>query len=191
MSPFEFIILFLSFIYSLALTHLLFAWTRMIRHRRQLVISWPHLLWMLVALFNLADDWISLWDFRDLAALSLATIASALLFGVVNYALCALVSPDFEAGETYDLKDFHAREGQTYMLAYLVMILSSIAFNFLAGAELGVDKWGNENTLVVLQVPPVLLGLAVKRTWAQLLAPALLLALTISYAVVYYPVLAR
>jgi hypothetical protein len=42
----------------------------------------------------------------------------------------------------------------------------------------------------MLQVPPVLLGLAVKRTWVQLLAPALLLALTISYAVVYYPVLA-
>ena len=50
MNPFEFIILFFSFIYTLALTHLLFAWTRMIRHRRQLVLSWPHLLWMLVAL---------------------------------------------------------------------------------------------------------------------------------------------
>jgi hypothetical protein len=31
MNPFEFIIIFLAFVYSLALTHLLFAWTRMIR----------------------------------------------------------------------------------------------------------------------------------------------------------------
>jgi hypothetical protein len=44
MNPFEFIIIFLAFVYSLALTLLLFAWTRMIRRRRQLVLSWPHLL---------------------------------------------------------------------------------------------------------------------------------------------------
>ena len=40
MRPFEFIILFFSFIYTLALTHLLFAWTRMIRYRRTLILSW-------------------------------------------------------------------------------------------------------------------------------------------------------
>jgi len=37
--PFDFIILFFSFIYTLALTHLLFAVTRMVRHRRMLTFS--------------------------------------------------------------------------------------------------------------------------------------------------------
>ena len=32
MNPFEFIILFFSFMYALALTHVLFAWTRMMLH---------------------------------------------------------------------------------------------------------------------------------------------------------------
>ncbi|QIK96772.1 hypothetical protein G7076_10305 [Sphingomonas sp. HDW15A] len=64
MSPFDFIILFFSFVYVIALTHLLFAWTRMIRYRRKLVFSLPHLLWMLVAVGYLTANWLSLWDFQ-------------------------------------------------------------------------------------------------------------------------------
>jgi hypothetical protein len=74
LGPFEFIILFFSFIYTLALTHLLFAATRMIRHRRELVFSWPHALWMLNALLLLVGNWMSLWDFHRQKTLSLAVI---------------------------------------------------------------------------------------------------------------------
>ena len=141
MSPFEFIILFFSFIYTLALTHLLFAWTRMLRHRRQLIFSWPHFLWMMVALGNLSINWISQWDFRTNGALALGTIAAGFLFVVINYFVCALVSPDFEEGETYDMKRFHECESPTYIGATLVLIATSIVENFLAGSELGVSNW--------------------------------------------------
>lgn len=189
MAPFEFIILLLSFVYTLALTHLLFAATRMIRHRRQLVVSWPHLLWMLVALLNLVANWISLWDFRKTSPLDLATIAAGFVLAVLNYFMSALVSPDFEAGESYDLKHFHACEGSTYISSILVMILFAIVTNFLAGADLDITNFGNENSLVIWMVPPLVLGLAVRRPWAQLAAPAAMLALTIAYYVMFYPVL--
>jgi hypothetical protein len=189
MNPFEFIILFFSFIYTLALTHLLFAWTRMIRHRRQLTFSWPHFLWMLVALGNLAANWISLWDFRTAGGLLLGTISAGFGFVVINYFVCALVSPDFEGGETYDMKRFHECEGPTYVGATLVLFVASITVNFLAGAELGVSNWSNENNLVIAFVPPAMAALFVKRAWIQLLAPAALLGGIIAYAVIYYPVL--
>ncbi|HEX5238743.1 MAG TPA: hypothetical protein VFW39_09805 [Sphingomicrobium sp.] len=190
MGPFEFIILFFSFIYTLALTHLLFAWTRMIRHRRELVFSWPHFLWMLVAMANLAVNWISQWDFRTEHSLSLGTIASGFLFVVINYFVCALVSPDFEGGETYDMKHFHACEGPTYIAATLVLILISIVENFLAGVELKSQNWANENNLVITFLVPAALPLLIKAKWMQILAPAVLLAETVAYAVIYYPVLA-
>lgn len=191
MNPFEFIILFFSFIYTLALTHLLFAWTRMIRHRRQLVFSWPHLMWMLVALGNLSINWISLWDFRTEGSLPLGTIAAGFLFVIINYFVCALVSPDFEGGETYNLQRFHECEGPTYIGATLVLILASIMANFFAGALLGVSNWSNENNLVIAFVVPVVLPLLVKRAWVQVASPAALLAGVIAYAVIYYPQLAR
>lgn len=189
MRPFEFIVLFLSFIYTLALTHLLFAWTRMIRHRRQLVLSWPHLLWMIAALFTLSANWLSLWDFRNVQVLSLSTVAAGLVLVVEQYFLCALVSPDFDDGETYDMKHFHACEGRTYMIAFLVLVLFAIGINFLAGATLNMANWGRENALVILQLPFILLPLVIRRNWAQILGPASLLLLVIAYAVTYYPVL--
>jgi hypothetical protein len=189
MHPFEFIILFFSFIYTLALTHLLFAGTRMVRHRRQLVLSWPHLLWMLVALGNLAANWISLWDFRSEGSLSLGTIAIGFVLVIINYALCALVSPDFEGGETYDMKRFHECEGPTYIGAMLALVLASIAVNFWAGAALDISNWADENYVVTANLVPLALALAVKRPWAQLLAPATLLAIVVAYAVIYYPAL--
>jgi hypothetical protein len=187
MSPFEFIILLLSFVYTLALTHLLFAATRMIRHRRQLVVSVPHLLWMLVALFNVVANWISLWDFRKVVPLSLWTIAGGFMLAVLNYFMSALVSPDFEAGESYDMKRFHRCEGPTYMAAILVMILAAIATNYLAGADLDVTNFENENALVIYMVPAILLGLVIRKRWAQLLSPALMLLLTFAYYWLYYP----
>jgi hypothetical protein len=191
MSPFEFIILFFSFIYTIALTHLLFAGTRMVRHRRQLVLSWPHLLWMLAALGNLSANWISLWDFRGQGDLSLTTVASGFLLVIINYSWCALVSPDFEGGETYDLKQFHACEGPTYIAAALALIIASILVNFFAGAELNVTNWSDQNYLVTAMVVPAVLALTVKQEWMQILAPAVLLASVIAYAVIYYPMLAR
>jgi hypothetical protein len=191
MNPFEFIIIFFAFVYSLALTHLLFAWTRMIRHRRQITFSWPQFLWMLIAFFLLADDWISTWDYRALGALSLVAITSEFLFVVLNYFFCALVSPDFEGGETYDLKEFHDREGRTYILVFVAAVAIAIIENFLAGVRLGISKQGSENSLVLFQLPLALLPLFVKRPWVQVAAPAAILVTAIAYAVLFYPVLAN
>ena len=191
MNPFEFIIIFLAFVYSLALTHLLFAWTRMVRRRRQLVLSWPHLLWMLVGLFMLAVNWLSIWDFRTLGNLSLIAISSEFLFVVLNYFFCALVSPDFEGGETYDLRRFHECEGPTYILVFVAIVAIAIVENFAAGTGLGITNQSAENTLVIFQLPLALLPLFVKRSWVQVGAPAVLLISVIAYAVLFYPVLTK
>jgi hypothetical protein len=191
MSPFEFIIIFFAFVYSLALAHLLFAWTRMIRHRRQITFSWPHLLWMLVAMFLLAVDWLSTWDYRRFDKLSLVEISSAFLFVVLNYFFCALVSPDFEGGETYDLERFHGTEGRTYILVFLATVTIAIVENFLAGEKLGITKQGAENALVLFQLPLTLLPLFVKRAWVQIAAPAVILMTLVAYGAMFYPVLAK
>lgn len=190
MSPFDFIILFFSFVYVIALTHLLFAWTRMIRYRRKLVFSWPHLLWMLAAVGYLTANWLSLWDFQTEGELNLGTIAAGFLFVIMNYFVCALVSPDFESGETFDMKEFHEREGPTYISATLALIVTAVIGNYLAGAALGVDNWSDENALVVATIILPVLALTIKREWVQIAAPAMLLATTIAYDFIYYARLA-
>lgn len=189
MNPFEFIIIFFAFVYSLALTQLLFAWTRMIRHRRELALSWPHLLWMLIAFSMLAVNWLSTWDYRTLGNLSLFAITSEFLFVVLNYFFCALVSPDFEGGETYDLQQFHEREGRTYILVCVAMVVIAIIENFFAGTTLGISKQGAENALVIFQLPLAIASLFLKRPWAQVTLPAVLLMTVMAYGVLFYPTL--
>ncbi len=69
--------LFFSFIYALALTHLLLAVNAMIRYRRKIQFSAPQAIWMFDALLAVSINWISLWDFHEVREISLEAIARA------------------------------------------------------------------------------------------------------------------
>ena len=189
MGPYEFIIAFLSFIYALALTHLLLAAARMIRHRRRIRFSGPHILWMIVALLSLSGNWLTLWDFHAQKSVSLATVGLAVLFAVLNYMVCALLSPDFEDAEDYDLRRFHEREGPTYIGARLVLGVASLILNAAASIELGVASWAKQNIGVVLVLTLCALALIFRGGWIQWLIPAALIIFFITVFEIFYPAL--
>ena len=188
MKIFEYLILFFSFIFTLALTHLLFAMTRMIRHRRQLVFSIEHALWMANALLLLLANWLSLFDFRGKESFDVDSIAVLVVFVITLYFSCSLVSPDFEDEEKYDMRAFHQREGPTYIAALAALIFVSFIANIDASHE-GVDMWGAENSIVVWMIPATVLPLFFKNRVIQLASPVALLALTIAFVTIYYPVI--
>jgi hypothetical protein len=188
MKTFEFIILFFSFIFTLALTHLLFAVTRMIRHRRELIFSWEHGLWMLNALALLVANWLSLFDFRGQERFDLDSILMLFVFVIGLYFACALVSPDFDDGQEYDMREFHRREGRTYIGAIAAFIILAFVTNITAARE-GVGVWGAENALVFWMIPPVVLPLFIRNRAVQLASPTMLLALNIAFLVIFYPVI--
>jgi hypothetical protein len=188
MNAFEFIILFFSFAYALAFSHLLFAAARMIRHRRSLVFSWPHALWMANALMLLFGNWISLYDFRSMAVMSLGTILTLFAFVTTLYFTCALVTPDFEQGDSYDMRAFHLREGRTYMGAILTLDVISFLANLQAGHS-GVASWGAQNAIVLIMLPMVILPLLWRNRIIQLVCPAILLVENFAFLLIYYPTL--
>jgi len=189
LGPFEFIILFFSFIYTLALTHLLFAATRMIRHRRNLVFSWPHALWMLNALLLLICNWISLWDFHRLKTMALPVFLCGFALVGIQYFICALIAPDFEDGDSFDLRAFHARESRTYMLAFLAFLPLALALNLGAAAGLGIENWAKQNVFVLAMAPPIMVPLLIRAHWAQIVGPLVLLGEMAAFLVLYYPVI--
>jgi phage shock protein PspC (stress-responsive transcriptional regulator) len=189
MAPFEFIILFFSFIYTLALTHLLFAITRMIRHRRELIFSWPHALWMLSAFLFLIANWISDWDFHRLETITLTEFAGGLVFVILQYFICALVAPDFDDNETFDMRAFHDREGRTYITAILVAAPGAVAINLGAGTVSNVQNWGEQDGLAIGMALTAVVALIVRARWAQIASPLVFSILEIGYLVAFYPVL--
>ncbi|MEO7564678.1 MAG: hypothetical protein ABIR63_05540 [Sphingomicrobium sp.] len=188
MKTFEYLILFFSFAFTLALTHLLFAVTRMIRHRRELVFSVEHALWMVTALLLLLANWLSLFDFRGKESFTLGSIAVLMVFVITLYFACSLVAPDFEDDEKYDMREFHRREGRTYIGALAALTIVSFITNIDASRE-GVGIWGEENAVVIWMIPATVLPILFKNRVVQLASPIALMLLTIAFTIIYYPVI--
>jgi len=62
------------------------------------------------------------------------------------------------------MRAFNEREGRTYIGAIFAMFIVSLAMNYAAGVSLEVQNWSDQNLLLVIGVPPLLLSLFVKAT---------------------------
>lgn len=187
MEPFEYVLLLVSFVYTLALTHLLMGAARMIRHRREVTFSWPHALWMVFAFTLVVLNWISQWDFHTQKAIDLPTLSGALALAVGIYFVSALVTPEFEREEHYDLVAYHRTQGPTYVGAVLALAFLAIGLNFGALAE-GVQTWAEQNVLVGAMVLAAGAALIWRRQpVVQVLMPILELAAAAWFLAAYYP----
>ena len=189
MKPFDFLITFFSFVYSLGLAHILMGVVRMVRRRDTLIFSWAQALWMLDALILLFANWISLWDFHETTTLTLPMIASGAVIVVTQYFVCAFVTPDVRDGEPVDLRAFHAREGRVYMSAFLALALVALVTNAAAGSGLGIQNWANQNALVIGVTAVVLAGIFIRNAAVQVIAPLAVGAASVAFLILYYPVL--
>ncbi|HET9394390.1 MAG TPA: hypothetical protein VFO29_12815 [Candidatus Rubrimentiphilum sp.] len=189
MRAFDFILLFFSFVYALALSHLLMTAARMIRHRRTIVFSWPQALWMIAALLLVIGNWVSLWDFHNAVRMSAAVIGILFSFSVLVYLDCALVSPDFNADGVVNLQEFHELQGPTYIAVALATVVAALVLNWIVGG-MGAQNWANQNGLVVsMLLPPAAALILRKSSLVQVLAPLVLAAFMIVFISIYYPVL--
>jgi hypothetical protein len=189
LAAFDYLITFFSFAFALAMTHILYAVVRMIRHRRELTFSWEHALWMANALLLLLSNWLSLFDFRGQQSFDLDNMATLFLLVVAIYFACALASPDFEDREDYDMTAFHRREGRTYIGAMAALILLALIANIDATDE-GVSLWGAENRLVVWMVPVTILPMIFRdNRWIQLACPIIFIGLNLAFMIIFYPVI--
>ena len=187
MNAFEFITEFLSFAYALAVSHVLFAAARMIRHRHRLIFSWPHALWMANAVMLLFSNWISLYDFRSMQVMTIWTILTLFTFVTALYFTCALVTPDFERDD-YDMRAFHEREYRAYVGAILALDIVSFLANLQAGSS-GIADWASQNAVVFAMLPMAILPLLSRNRVVQLVCPTILLVENFAYLFIYYPTL--
>ncbi len=188
MSAFDFIITLLSFVYSLAIAHVLSGVGRIVRHRRTITWSPPHALWTASVLLLIVGNWLSMWDFRQLPEVSIQTVALGSFYAVLLYLMATFVTPDVESPDQRDLRVFHEQERRTYIGATTVLIVVSLALNLAAG-HIGVSNWAEQNLLVLAMLPVSLVALFVRRVWLQTVAAALMAAGVLAFAIVYYPVL--
>jgi hypothetical protein len=100
----------LSFVYALALTHLLARIAKLIVARDRVRFSGLLALGMVNAVILVFSNWLSIWDLRSLKSWDLLSITVQFLFAIVIFLICVLVGPKAHDEGTIDLEDFFWRQ---------------------------------------------------------------------------------
>jgi hypothetical protein len=181
MGAFEHVVALLSFVYALAIAHLLLTLAGLIRASARVRVSWLHAFWMANALIVLVVDWISYWDMRALPKFGTGTIALVVASALIDYLQAALVCPEIPAEGPVDLVAFHAEQSRRYIGAFAAAAAMALILNTVLGGAFNVTEWEQQN-LAVVPVLAVALAAAIFRArWVQVAAPFALTAIWVFY----------
>jgi hypothetical protein len=185
MSAFEHVTALLSFVYALALTHLLARIAELIVARERVKFSGLLALGMVNAILLVFVNWLSLWDLHSVTSWDIASIAIQFLFAISVYVICAVVGPKMPDDGPIDLEGFFWRQ-RTYFYGAIIVclvlaLLANLDFLKTPNAVLLVKE--NVGTLAIL-VPTVVAFLSGNRL-VQWAAGVCLLALTVTFAILF------
>jgi hypothetical protein len=182
---FEHVILFLSFIFAVALTHLLSSATGLILARDRVKVSGLLIGWMTVALVMLVANWLAA---AALSSITHWTTGEALLqfaSALVQYFTCSLVSVRTEAEGETDMPAFFDKHRRVILLAFSALGVVAMIENFVDRNTSGLapGAWITED-LQILPLNLVLLGaLIFRQRWVQWAALLIMLAANVAFAI--------
>jgi len=183
MSAFEHVTALWSFVYALALTHLLARIAELIVARDRVRFSGLLALGMANAILLVLADWLSLWDLRSIKSWDLASVTIQLLVAISVFLICALVGPKAPDEGEIDLEDFFWRQRPYFYGALLATVILSLIANLDFLKTPNVVLFVRQNLTVLPMLIPTVLALVSRTRWVQWAAGLCFLAITIGYTV--------
>jgi len=174
---FDYIITLLSFVYALAIAHLLATIAELVRARRRVRFSWLNAAWMLINLLTLVGWWIGMWDMRGLSAWSTSMIGFLFVVAFTIYLEVRFVCPDVPGAGEIDLPAFHRENGREYIGAFAVTAALTIGANILFGEMGSVREMIVQNLAVAPMFVIAVVAAISFRPWIQIGAAVAELAL--------------
>jgi len=166
MAAFDHVVILLSFVYALALTHLLSRMAGMLFARERVRFSGLLFFWMIAAILLVFLNWLSLWDAHGMRVWSLYSIVMQFLFAVAQYFVCAMAAPEYPAEGVIDMEAlFWRTRGPLYGLLLAVSLLAILANMDLM--QVNAAMFFRQNILILVFSLPIGLALAVRARWAQ------------------------
>jgi hypothetical protein len=78
MSAFEHVMSLISFVFALAIAHLLTCAVAIFRARSRVRLSFTHAAWMIVSLLQVMSWWLAFWDFRLMKSWDVGFVTSSI-----------------------------------------------------------------------------------------------------------------
>jgi hypothetical protein len=184
-SAYDHIIVLLSFVYALAIAHLLSRIGALLLARKRVRFSGLQAL----AMFNAGTqpflNWLVSRGTHGVAVWSLADITLAFLFAVTNFLVCAAVAPEVPAEGPVDLEAFYWENRRLFWGLVFLMFVGALGAN-LALLKMPEPSLFVQATLFTLPFfLPSVLAITIRARWAQWVAGLGLAVLSIGWGVIF------
>lgn len=190
MTSFELVFSLITFVLSLALTHLLSGLVGVLRNYQRVRFSAAYSLWAWSALTVTIGNWAANWPLRSLTSWPAWSVLLSVALVIVQYVFCAFVTPEVPAQGPVDLAGFHEREHRRYAFALGVLCVMSLISNSAMGEAHFYAYWWRDNALSIVVLALAGFAFYVRPRWAQTLAAALIALLCTYFMVVVCNVVA-
>ena len=185
MTAFEHVTALFSFVYALALTHLLARIAELIVARDRVKFSGLLALGMANAILLLFADWLSLWDLRSIKNWDLASITIQLLVAISVFLICALAGPKTHDEGLIDLEDFFWRQRPYFYGAILACLILSMFANIDYLKTPNAALFIKQNLTVLPMLIPTGLALVSRNHWLQWTSGFCLLIMVLAYMILF------
>ncbi len=158
---FEQITILLSFVFAVALAHLLSSANDLILAGQRLRFSGLLALWMVNALIGLLVNWLSIWQLHIIRNWTVVDVLFQFAPAVLQYFACSLVSIRGEGGAALDMQGYYVAHRRAFTGAFAAMMIVNLLQNFTyrdSSAGIGGADWIWEDLLVTLMLAAALIG---------------------------------
>jgi hypothetical protein len=143
MQAFDYVMTLMSFVYALAIAHVLATAGDIIGAWSRVRFSWLNAAWMLFELFAILAWWIGLWGARHAPSWSTVNIAQLFVLATLLYLEARIICMRVPAEGVVDMKRFHSEESRKYITIYVVLAAITVVLNIQARGGYGVDVANN------------------------------------------------
>jgi hypothetical protein len=181
MSAFEHVMSLISFVFALAIAHLLTCAIAIFRARARVLFSFTHAVWMVVSLLQVTVWWLAFWDFRLMKSWDVGYVAFTLAAGILVYVYTGLVCPEVPTEGMLDLESYHRAHGREYISVYLALGIVGFAYGTVYGYFYNVPEQTAQNAVIIPMTLIALAALIFRNRSIQMVFAAAMLALYPTY----------
>src|SRR5438477_11008056 len=185
MTAFEHVTALFSFVYALALTHLLARIAELVVARDRVRFSGLLALGMANAILLVFADWLSLWDLRSITSWDLASVTIQFLVAVSVFLSCSLVGAKAPDEGEIDLEDFFWRQRPYFYGAVVACLVLSMFANLDYLKTANAALFVKQNVTVLPMLIPTALALVSRKRWIQWAAGVCFLAMVLAYTIAF------
>jgi hypothetical protein len=185
MAAFDYVILLMSFVFALALTHLLSRVGALVLARDRVRLSGLQTLTVLNAVVLVYLNWLTFWDARTVKTWDLLSVSIVFAFAIGIYFVCVAAAPETANEGEIDLEAFYWRNRRPFWAFVTLLMLLALAVNFVFLKSQSPELFLETNIATLPFFAPGALALSVRARWAQWVGGAGLLILSIGWLVIF------